>query len=138
MRDAFIRHVMGAAVESTPGGLLTPVEVVFTYRAANPYAVELAFRTRPTQWVTWRFARDLLAAGMAATSGDGDVRITPDNDNDARVWICVTSPAGRADFAFARAALEHALDDTEALVPEGTEAELIDWDREIAELGEVA
>lgn len=138
MRRRTVRRCLVAQLQPPNNRPQVPVRAVFLYRDADPYAVTLAFEAGPLRWVSWTFARDLLAAGLAATSGEGDVRITPDNGDDTRVWLHVASPSGAACFAFQRADLERALDDAEHLVPEGTEAEHFDWDREIAKLGEVA
>lgn len=130
------RHKLLARYLNDDG--LFPIEAMFIYRAADAYAVRLSFRTKPGTTVNWTFARALLADGLTATAGDGDVRITPDTIDHGRVWIALTSPAGHAEFAFDRAELERALDATEDIVPEGTEANWIDWPSELAGLGEAA
>lgn len=135
MKKHLIRHTMRAGLEREPGAPLEPVKTTLIYRDSDPYAVTLVFRRTAQHLVVWTFARDLLTDGFDWPVGDGDVRITP---NGYRIWVAVASPGGRARFAFTRTDLEHAHALTLALVPEGHEAELIDWDAELAKLREVA
>ncbi|MFE9404718.1 SsgA family sporulation/cell division regulator [Streptomyces sp. NPDC006530] len=58
------------------GSRTLPLPLLFRYRATDPYVVEAVFGPEDTD-VTWVFARDLLAAGMHAKTGDGDVTIRP-------------------------------------------------------------
>lgn len=133
-----IRHTFWSGLEPRPGAALIPLRTTFTYRAADPYAVVLTFRTGRNEWVLWTLARELLGAGLVATSGDGDVSISPDNADPARVWITFRSPSGRAAIAFDRNDLERALCASESIVPLGTEADRIDWTAELARIREVA
>lgn len=61
---------------------------VLVYDAADPFAVALRFPGHydPRTWdvVTWTFARQLLARGMTAATGDGDVTVGPDDDQE---WL---------------------------------------------------
>jgi hypothetical protein len=53
---------------------------VLRYRREDPLAVHLTFPSSVSldgTDVTWTFARNLLAAGLRAPSGDGDVYIWP-------------------------------------------------------------
>lgn len=138
MKHHIIRRTLWAGLEPQPGGPLEPVEATFIYRDSDPYAVTLVFRRTAEHLIVWTFARELLGGGMAATSGDGDVRITPDNDDDERIWLRCSSPSGHAVFAFDRHPLGLALLDTYGLVAVGAEGELIDWDTELAKLRGVA
>jgi hypothetical protein len=121
--------------EAEGGALTRAVRVKFRYRADDPYAVVLDFATGVDDWVRWTLARDLLAQGLHAGAGEGDVLIGPDGEAPGRVWITVSSPTGTARFAFRRADLAAALAKTQALVPPGSESVRIDWDRELALLG---
>jgi hypothetical protein len=58
-----------------------PVKVELRYDTRDPYAVVAAFRTGRAGWVEWVFARDLLADGLIAEAGNGDVRIRPAVDD---------------------------------------------------------
>ncbi|GAB3878459.1 hypothetical protein GCM10029964_029140 [Kibdelosporangium lantanae] len=69
-----------------------PVKVELRYDTRDPYAVVAAFRTGRAGWVEWVFARDLLADGLIAEAGDGDVRIRPAVDDPEVVVIELSSP----------------------------------------------
>ena len=53
------------------------MQVALRYDTRDPYAIIAAFRTGRAGWVEWVFSRDLLADGLIADAGDGDVRIRP-------------------------------------------------------------
>lgn len=117
-----------------------PVRANFLYDPTDPWAITLDLATpratpaTPTvslNWTRWSFARDLLTAGLNRLTGEGDVRIFPDEVN-ATVWVELSSPTGHAYVVFARADIEKALERTETLVEPGTEYRHVDWDREWA------
>lgn len=56
---------------------LVPLMASLYYSSKDPYAVRVAFHIGTDEPVEWIFARDLLAAGLTATEGDGDVRVWP-------------------------------------------------------------
>jgi Streptomyces sporulation and cell division protein, SsgA len=103
------------------------------YDADDPYAVHLAFPpTETAQGVEWMFARQLLADGLVALTGDGDVRIWPSpEDPDGPSYIELCSPSGRAVFAAPHDALVTFLRRTVDLVPPGCESERYDVDAEL-------
>src|SRR6266511_226498 len=80
-----------------------PVQVELRYDTRDPYAVIAAFRTGRAGWVEWVFARDLLADGLLADAGDGDVRIRPSVEDPESVLIELNSPSGHAMFEIGRA-----------------------------------
>ncbi|MEV4602561.1 SsgA family sporulation/cell division regulator [Amycolatopsis sp. NPDC049253] len=106
---------------------ITPVPARLLYEQGDPWAVTLVLDCGAGGEREWLLGRDLLTEGMLLAVGEGDVRVTPEDD---RVWIELRSPTGRAELAFSRASLEKALEATEDLVPPGAEAEFFDWDRE--------
>ena len=106
--------------------------VLLTYRKRDPFAVQLEVPSGAT-FVVWLLSRDLLADGLNGPAGLGDVAVNPDVfDPDTYVWVCLFDPAGSGSvqLGFHRADLERALDEMDAIVPAGTEPDLIDWDRE--------
>ncbi|HEY3479654.1 MAG TPA: SsgA family sporulation/cell division regulator [Streptomyces sp.] len=107
--------------------------VTITYRVSDPFAVELDVPDGPIS-VLWLLARDLLADGLTIPSGIGDVEVTPSTRTDVVVWVTLHDPqsAGSCNLAFKRAELERFLDDSDAMVPAGTEATRINWDRELS------
>jgi hypothetical protein len=56
-------------------GVGPPNPARLSYNPRDPYAVQVHFRGVET--VTWTFARELLATGLDASAGDGDVQIWP-------------------------------------------------------------
>lgn len=109
---------------------------LFRYHAGDPWAVTFDF-AQGSGWVTWRFARTLLADGLNTRVGEGDVTLTPTVDS-AHVLLELSPPTGTVTLRFYRVDLEHALERTETLVPEGTEHASVDWDHEWSLIGEVA
>jgi hypothetical protein len=109
--------------------------VIWGYDAADPYAVTLRTPRAPRsrQHVVWAFARDLLGEGLFGHHGPvGDVRIWPDGDE-----LCVelTSPTGHIALWLKTGPTVQFLVASYDLVPDGTESERIDWDRERRVLG---
>ena len=103
------------------------------YDRDDPYAVHLSFPTSPGRDpIEWIFARSLLADGLIAPAGDGDVRIWPaPEDRTGPVFVELRSPSGRALFALPRPVLTGFLARCHALVPPGTEAGHLDFDAEL-------
>lgn len=62
---------------------LVPLVASLYYSDRDPYAVRVAFHVGTDEPVEWIFARDLLAAGLTAAEGDGDVRVWPSTRVDA-------------------------------------------------------
>lgn len=112
-------------------GLCKPVSLI--YRVSDPFAVSLDIPDGGVV-VTWLLSRELLADGLDTASGLGDVEVHPDLFDDAVVWVCLfhTDGSGFVLLGFARADLERFLDDTDLMVPAGTEAGRINWTRELA------
>ena len=90
------------------------------YQPSDPYAVAVTFRT-PGGDVVWTFARELLARGLAAPAGEGDVPVWPSPDGE----LLVQAPA-QDITAF--------VNQTIALVPEGSEGSQFDIDELIGQL----
>lgn len=119
-----------------PDAASAPVEATLTYRVDDPYAVRIAFRTRPAaEAVEWTFARQLLTDGVTAPAGDGDVRTWPSMaQGEPVVCLSLTSPSGNALFEIPVSGLVEFLTRTYAQVPTGTESHHVDLDRALAEL----
>ena len=105
------------------------------YTDAEPYAVTLVFRGdglagSPIEWI---FARDLLATGVLAASGDGDVRVWP-ADTTSLIFFELRSPSGQAVFAADKRQVERFLAETERIVPTGAEPAAIEMDHHLATL----
>ncbi|GAA2793097.1 MULTISPECIES: SsgA family sporulation/cell division regulator [Crossiella] len=111
-----------------------PVQVELRYDTRDPYAVVAAFRTGRTGWVDWVFSRDLLADGLIADAGDGDVRIRPAVDDPEVVVIELSSPSGHAMFEASAQELADFLDRTYDLAAPGNENLWVNMDEALSQL----
>ncbi|MBB5960455.1 hypothetical protein FHS29_007079 [Saccharothrix tamanrassetensis] len=80
------------------------------------------------------FARDLLADGLIADAGDGDVRIRPAADDPEVVVIELSSPSGHAMFEASAQELADFLDRTYDVVVPGNEHLWVDVDEALTHL----
>ncbi|KID30070.1 SsgA family sporulation/cell division regulator [Prauserella rugosa] len=111
-----------------------PVKVELRYDTQDPYAVIAAFRTGRAGWVEWVFARDLIADGLLADAGDGDVHIRPSTEDPESVLIELTSPSGHAMFEASAEELADFLDRTYDVVLPGNEHLWVDVDEALTRL----
>ncbi|MTD58810.1 SsgA family sporulation/cell division regulator [Amycolatopsis pithecellobii] len=122
----------------TLNGSSTPVLSRLSYVTAEPFAVNIAFRTERGRWVEWTFARELLTQGLAEPTGLGDVRVRPDLSSAEDLLILeIESPDGYALVEIEREDVERFLDAAAEVVPLGTESEHFDVDAFIAEITNV-
>jgi hypothetical protein len=98
-----------------------PVQVALRYDTRDPYAIVAAFRTGRAGWVEWVFSRDLLADGLIADAGDGDVRIRPGTSDPEIVVVELKSPSGHAVFEASAQRLAEFLDASYDIVLPGNE-----------------
>jgi hypothetical protein len=117
-----------------PRAPAVPVQVELRYDTRDPYALVAAFRTGRSGWIDWVFSRDLLADGLLAEVGDGDVRVRPDADDPAVVRLALSSPSGEATFEAAADELADFLDRTYDVVLPGNEHLWVDVDGALAQL----
>jgi hypothetical protein len=118
----------------TPDSAPVPVRVELSYSSRDPYAVQASFRTGHGTAVDWVFARDLLADGLMASSGTGDVRVQPMPTDPTRVELELNSPSGHALFTTCAQTLGEFLDRTYEAVPPSTEYSWLDFDSALSEL----
>ncbi|WP_432074127.1 SsgA family sporulation/cell division regulator [Streptomyces wuyuanensis] len=112
-----------------------PLCVRLRYEPADPYVVRAAFFVDCDEPVEWVLGRDLLADGLEGSAGHADVRIwSAAGRGDESIYIALESPAGTALLEVPVQDISSFLQDTQALVPRGTESGLIDWDAELAHL----
>jgi Streptomyces sporulation and cell division protein, SsgA len=122
-------HLVVAGEESVP------VDAALSYLSSDPYAVTAVFHADESTPVTWTFGRDLLAAGLAEPSGEGDVGIWPSTSRGAAVvCMALSSPSGHALLEASRADVETFLAASYALVPSGTESAHLDLDQDLLRL----
>ncbi|MGW4065857.1 SsgA family sporulation/cell division regulator [Amycolatopsis sp. NPDC004747] len=109
-----------------------PVPAELEYDTLDPYAVAVVLHAGPSA-VRWLFGRDLLADGLLARCGDGDVRIGP-ADDPALVLVELSSPDGAAVLEAPAKEIAAFLDRTYDVVPAGSESDWFDFDEEMAKL----
>jgi hypothetical protein len=117
----------------------TEVPAVLCYDASDPFAVRIAFgeigddrRVVDTdEGIAWLVSRELLQSGLDRPAGDGDVRVWPAHAASDVLFLHLRAPSGEALFELSRAVVAGFLRQTEALVPSGTESELLDLDDEL-------
>ena len=113
------------------------------YDPADPFAVSLAIGVECGEPVVWTFARDLLSAGIAAASGEGDITIEPDysidlsasdQDTDDRMIRITLATDCLATMLTPMTKVVEFLVETFTAVPTGSELDRVDLDAEIAAL----
>ncbi|MGW0211158.1 SsgA family sporulation/cell division regulator [Streptomyces sp. NPDC003233] len=112
-----------------------PLCMRLRYEPADPYVVHAAFFIHSDEPVEWVLGRDLLADGLNGCAGHGDVRIwSAAGRGNESIYIALGSSTGTAWLEVPVQDISSFLQDTQALVPRGTESGLIDWDAELAHL----
>lgn len=95
------------------------------WRTADPLAVELTLTAQPDHPALprgrWVVLRDFLRYGCEEPTGDGAVRIRPDDIRD-RVWFELERPGRAACVSVPRPLVHEFLDRTEEQVATGAEA----------------
>lgn len=128
-----------------PERTIVPLTASLSYRCSDPYAIRMAFHVGTDEPVAWILARDLLAAGLHAPEGTGDVQAWPSaaaGDPAAAgtaaghqiLNIAMTSPFGHAQFEVSARAIEAFLQCTYSIVAAGEEPAYLDLDAELAAL----
>ena len=109
-----------------PGAAPLAIRARASYDAADPWAVQ----------VVWTFARELLADGLSAQVGDGDVRIGPATGRPGSPEVCIalSAPSGSALFKAPTAQVARFLDLAYERVAPGDETSHADFDAELAYL----
>lgn len=95
-----------------------------TWQHTDPFAVVLLLLAQPDHPALprgrWTVLRDFLRYGLDTTTGDGDVRIRPDEIRD-RVWLELARGARPCCVSIPRATMREFLDRTELVVRAGDE-----------------
>ncbi len=111
----------------SPLGTRLPVSTHLLYRSQDPLLVEFLFHDLVQGPVAWVISRELLARGMLAPTGEGDVRVWPTGTGpEALLHLLLTPPGGSAHLVAPLRALEHWLLRTYQLVPAAQEAAALD------------
>jgi hypothetical protein len=129
---------------------IVPLVASLYYSGNDPFAIRMAFHVGTDEPVEWIFARDLLAGGLKAREGIGDVQVWPSSGtirnpagddlagDDAAAGheilnIAMSSPFGRAHFEAPAEVLSEFLQRTYQIVPAGGES-FIDLEAELDDL----
>ncbi|SDX55637.1 Streptomyces sporulation and cell division protein, SsgA [Amycolatopsis xylanica] len=116
----------------TFGARPRPVQADLRYDPADPYAVFIGFHTgRGT--VRWMFGRDLLADGLLAPAGEGDVIVRPAT-HPALVLVELNTPGGSAVLEAPADQLAAFVNRTYEVVAPGEEQACFDFDLELSKL----
>ncbi|MET8772592.1 SsgA family sporulation/cell division regulator [Streptomyces sp. NPDC004658] len=110
--------------------LPVPITCEFSYDTGDPLAVTVIFDAEGEYPVRWVFARELLADGLTARSGQGEVEIWPTCRMGRRsLWIQVgdARTGHTALFEVPAGPLSEWLSRSHALVPRGREMADVDW-----------
>jgi hypothetical protein len=127
------QSVQARMVASAPRMETLPATLQYDRR--DPFAVRMAFPAPATlegTEVSWEFSRELLAEGMDAAAGVGDVRIRPFGYD--RTVLEFHAAEGIAMVHVRTAELRHFLERAQELVPSGQEHRFLDLDRRLADL----
>jgi hypothetical protein len=111
------------------------VPATLRYDRQDPFAVQMAFPPPATlegREVSWAFSRELLAAGIDAPAGVGDVRVRPYGYD--RTVLELHAPEGIARMHIRTDELRRFLKRAQGLVPSGREHLYLDLDHHLAEL----
>ena len=107
---------------STGRGRRTVLALVWS--PADPLAVQLLLTAQPDHPALprgeWVVLRDFLRYGLDEPTGDGEVRIRPDEVRDC-LWFELARPGRAACVSVPRTVARDFLDRTEAAVPSGEE-----------------
>jgi hypothetical protein len=108
-----------------------PVRTGMWWDPTDPLAIRLEFAPRKEAPRIWDVARDILADGMTAASGDGDFRVFPANPG---VGLYLASPSGCAQFSMDAGTLRAFLAASYYRVPRGHEYDGVDVDAALVAL----
>jgi hypothetical protein len=109
------------------GEAVSVVPSVFRYEPSDGFAVHIAMSAAGSV-VEWSFAREILAEGLHAPAGLGDVHVYPclDLEGAAAVHLRFGSPEGEAVLEVSAGELAYFLNETYTAVPSGSEIEHLD------------
>ncbi|WEH38583.1 SsgA family sporulation/cell division regulator [Streptomyces sp. NBC_01218] len=133
MSSLIEQSVQARMVASVPRMATLPATL--RYDRENPFAVRMAFPARATlegSDVSWEFSRDLLARGVDAPAGVGDVRVRPFGRE--RTALEFHAAEGIAMVHVRTSELRRFLKRVEESVPLGDEYRFLDLDRGLEQL----
>jgi hypothetical protein len=126
--DAEVAQLVPTWLASDPAA---DISATFMYRTDDPYAVIARFATCEGD-NHWTFARELLLDGLTEAAGEGDVRVSPAQDQ--QIYIDLRAQDGTARLVCDRTALTWFVDQVFATIPEGEEPWYAPMDSWLAEV----
>lgn len=118
-----------------------PADVRLTYTPRDPFAVTMIFYPDGAPDgdppIIWRFARELIAAGLHRPAGIGDVRLGPHGLASIMLTLSAPTDDGQTEsqsLLLPRRPLRRFLLESYDVVPSGREPEFLDLDAELAAL----
>lgn len=133
MSTVIEQSVQARMVASAPQ--METLPAVLSYDRTDPFAVRMAFPAPATlegTEVSWEFSRELLAAGLDAPAGVGDVRVRPFGYD--RTVLEFHAAEGIAMVHVRTAELRRFLRRAQELVPAGDEHRFLDLDGSLTHL----
>ncbi|QNE73694.1 SsgA family sporulation/cell division regulator [Streptomyces finlayi] len=133
MSSVIEQSVQARMVASAPR--METLPATLQYDREDPFAVRMAFpgpATLEGTEVSWQFSRELLATGMDAPAGVGDVRVRPFGYE--RTVLEFHAVEGVAMVHVRTAELRRFLARAQELVPVGDEHRYLDLDRNLTDL----
>ncbi|GAA2231421.1 SsgA family sporulation/cell division regulator [Streptomyces amakusaensis] len=133
MSTVIKQAVQARLVASAPR--METVPATLRYDRKDPFAVRIDFPAQATLEgtdITWRFGRELLAAGIEESAGVGDVRVAP--YGYGRTVLEFHAQEGVALVHVRTSELRRFLRRAEGIVPGGHEHLLLDLDQDLTEL----
>ncbi len=118
----------------TPGKRHILATALMRYWMSDPFAVSMEFSDGASPSVTWYLSRDLLTAGLATPSGEGDVKIRPFVGEAGIFHMTLSSADGEVQLWVPRPETAVFLRKTYDMVPYGQEINFMDLDLEIEKL----
>ncbi|MFE4634872.1 SsgA family sporulation/cell division regulator [Streptomyces sp. NPDC056773] len=130
LRGRILTHLCGPAADASAW----PFSARLTYRASDPYAVEMVFKDPGRgAGTSWMLARELLLEGLRGRAGRGDVQVwseeegdrpdTVHHDGQRRTYIRLVSPGGTALLFMGADHVAEFLEQSRRVVAPGTEHE---------------
>ncbi|MEE1754051.1 SsgA family sporulation/cell division regulator [Streptomyces sp. SP18CS02] len=133
MSNVVEQAVEARLVASAPR--METVPATLKYDRDDPFAVRMAFPAPAAlegTEVTWAFSRELLAEGLDAPAGVGDVRVRPYGFD--RTVVEFHAPEGIAMVHIRTSEVRRFLKRAQHLVPVGQELQFLDLDQNLADL----
>ncbi|WP_052685218.1 SsgA family sporulation/cell division regulator [Lentzea aerocolonigenes] len=109
------------------------IDTQLRYDSRDPLVISFVFLLHE-QNVLWALGRDLVAAGLIAPAGYGDVVLRPDDQDPGRVEFWFTDGGEGSKLSAPLSEIAAFVDRTHELVPMGEEWLWLDLDAELAKV----